>query len=102
MKEIRSFLGHARSYLRLIKNFSKIFRSLCNLLTKDVAFVFDDECLKAFEQLKAKLTSAPIIQLPNWEETVEITCDASDYAIRAILGQRVNILPHVSIMLVEL
>jgi len=45
----------------------KICRRLCNLLAKDVAFVFDDECLKAFEQLKAMLTSAPIIQPPNWE-----------------------------------
>jgi len=59
VKEIRSFLGHAGFYRRFVKDFSKIPRPLCNLLAKDVAFVFDDECLKAFEQLKDMLTYTP-------------------------------------------
>jgi len=95
VKEIRSFLGHVGFYRRFIKNFSKISRPLCNLLAKDVAFVFDDECLKAFEQFKAMLTSTPIIQPPNWEEPFEIMCDASDYAVGPVLEQCVNRLPHV-------
>ena len=53
VKEIRSFSEHAGFYHKFIKNFSKISKPLCNLLTKDVAFVFNDERLKAFEQLKA-------------------------------------------------
>jgi len=57
VKEIRSFLGHVWFYHRFIKDFNKISKPLCNLLAKDVAFVFDNECLKAFEQLKAMLTS---------------------------------------------
>jgi len=61
VKEIRSFLGHVGCYRRFIKNFSKISRLLCNLLVKDVAFVFSGEYLKAFEQLKFMLTFAPII-----------------------------------------
>jgi len=65
VKEIRSFLGHDGFYRRFIKELSKISRSFCNLLAKDVAFVFNNECLKAFGQLKAMLTSAFIIQPPN-------------------------------------
>ena len=52
-----SFLGHNGFYRRFIKDFSKIPRPLCNLLAKDVAFVFDEACLEAFEKLKVLLTS---------------------------------------------
>ena len=45
VKDIRSFLRHAGFYHRFIKNFSKIARSLTNLLAKDVSFIFDDGCL---------------------------------------------------------
>ena len=95
VKEVRSFLGHAGFYRRFIKDFSKISRPLCNLLAKDVAFVFDEACLEAFEKLKVLLTSAPIIQPPNWSVPFEIMCDASDYAVGAVLGQRVSKIPHV-------
>ncbi|CAL8087849.1 unnamed protein product [Prunus armeniaca] len=54
----------------------------------DVPFVFDDECEKAFNHLKELLTSAPIIVPPDWSLPFELICDASDYALRAILGQR--------------
>ena len=58
-------------------------------------FVFDNECLHAFKRLKTELTSAPIIQPPDWKVPFEIMCDASDYAIGAVLGQRVGKVPHV-------
>jgi hypothetical protein len=72
IKGIRSFLGHAGFYRRFIKNFSHIARPLTNLLAKDVPFEFDDACLKAFETLKKALTSAPIIQPPDWSLPFEI------------------------------
>jgi hypothetical protein len=87
VKGTRSFLGHAGFYHRFIKDFSHIARPLTNLLAKDVPFEFDDACLKAFETLKKALTSAPIIQPPDWSLPFEIMCDASDYAIGAVLGQ---------------
>ncbi|XP_031384834.1 uncharacterized protein LOC116198747 [Punica granatum] len=87
-KGVRSFLGHAGFYRRFIKDFSKISRPLCNLLEKDSAFVFNDNCLQAFNLLKEKLTSAPVIVAPNWELPFELMCDASDYAVGAVLGQR--------------
>ncbi|XP_060962150.1 uncharacterized protein LOC133032282 [Cannabis sativa] len=95
VKEIRSFLGHAGFYRRFIKDFSKISRPLCHLLGKDNAFVFDHDCHIAFEKLKTMLTTAPIIQPPDWNLPFEIMCDASDYAIGAVLGQRIDKIPHV-------
>ncbi|XP_026440159.1 uncharacterized protein LOC113338975, partial [Papaver somniferum] len=58
-------------------------------------FVFDDACLEAFEKLKSLLTTAPIVQAPNWNLPFEIMCDASDYAIGVVLGQREKKLLHV-------
>uniref|UniRef100_A0A151UG74 Retrovirus-related Pol polyprotein from transposon 17.6 n=1 Tax=Cajanus cajan TaxID=3821 RepID=A0A151UG74_CAJCA len=83
-----SLLGHASFYRRFIKDFSMIARPLSNLLNKDTIFCFNDSCMKAFETLKARLTSAPIITAPDWTLDFELMCDASDYAVGAVLGQR--------------
>ncbi|KAK8564683.1 hypothetical protein V6N12_058266 [Hibiscus sabdariffa] len=88
IKGIRSFLGHAGFYRRLIENFSKITKPLCSLLEQGKPFEFDDECIKAFEILKNKLVTAPIVEPPDWNLPFELMCDASDYAVGAVLGQR--------------
>ncbi|XP_071902717.1 uncharacterized protein [Coffea arabica] len=88
VKGIRSFLGHAGFYRRFIKDFSKIVKPLCDLLCKDTPFQFDDNCLVAFERLKKELISAPIITSPDWSLPFELMCDASDYAVGAVLGQK--------------
>jgi hypothetical protein len=88
VKSLRSFLGHAGFYRRFIKDFSKITKPLTHLLQKDVTFDFDEKCLVAFQTLKSALVSPPIIQPPDWSQTFEIMCDASDYAVGAVLGQR--------------
>ncbi|CAN6704229.1 unnamed protein product [Malus baccata var. baccata] len=80
---------------RFIKDFSKISNPLCRLLQKDVAFDFNEECEKAFNHLKEMLTSAPIIVPPDWSLPFELMCDASDYALGAVLGQRKEKRPHV-------
>ncbi|KAM1439543.1 hypothetical protein TB2_012665 [Malus domestica] len=95
VKSVRSFLGHAGFYRRFIKDFSKISRPLCNLLAKDAPFIFDEACLEAFKKLKTLLTTAPIIAAPNWSLPFELMCDASDYAVGAVLGQRKDRLPQV-------
>ena len=95
VREVRSFLGHAGFYRRFIKDFSKISNPLCRLLHKDVAFDFNEECEKAFKHLKEMLTSAPIIVPPDWSLPFELMCDASDYALGAVLGQRKDKRPHV-------
>ncbi|XP_050890775.1 uncharacterized protein LOC127096221, partial [Lathyrus oleraceus] len=95
VREVRSFLGHAGFYRRFIKDFSKITKPLTGLLMKDAEFIFDDNCLKAFQTLKQALISAPIMQTPDWNEPFEIMCDASDYAVGAVLGQRKDKKLHV-------
>ena len=72
------------------KDFSKIARPLTNLLQKDIPFVFYDDCVQALETLKRALTSAPIVQPPDWNLPFQIMCDASDYAVGVVLGQRVD------------
>ena len=52
--------------MRFIKDFSKVAKLLSNLLNKDVAFVFNEECMEAFNDLKARLVSAPVITTPDW------------------------------------
>ncbi|XP_056685879.1 uncharacterized protein, partial [Spinacia oleracea] len=88
VKGVRSFLGHAGFYRRFIKDFSKIVKPLTQLLLKDAPFVFTDACLEAFDRIKQALISAPTIRSPEWDIPFEIMCDASDYAVGAVLGQR--------------
>nr|GFA56047.1 reverse transcriptase domain-containing protein [Tanacetum cinerariifolium] len=90
VKEIHSFLGHAGFYRRFIKDFSKISRPMTHLLEKNSPFIFSNECIQAFRTLKDKLTEAPILIAPNWDQPFELMCDASDFALGAILGQRIE------------
>ncbi|GJU58374.1 reverse transcriptase domain-containing protein [Tanacetum coccineum] len=88
VKGVRSFLGHAGFYRRFIQDFSKIARPMTHLLEKETPFVFSKDCIDSFETLKKKLTEAPILVVPDWNLPFELMCDASDFAIGAVLGQR--------------
>ncbi|GJV35809.1 putative nucleotidyltransferase, ribonuclease H [Tanacetum coccineum] len=90
LKAIRSFLGHAGFYRRFIKDFSQIAYPMTQLLVKDVPFNFFEECIQAFGTLKHELTQAPIMINLDWSLPFEIMCDASDYAVGAVLGQRID------------
>ncbi|GJS15977.1 reverse transcriptase domain-containing protein [Tanacetum coccineum] len=63
---------------------------MTHLLEKNTPFIFSEDCILAFQTLKKKLTEAPILIAPNWDQPFEIMCDASDYAIGAVLGQRID------------
>ena len=80
VKGIRSFLGHAGFYRRFIRDFSKI--------TEDTKFNFDESCHNSFEDIKSILVEAPIMEKPDWNREFEIMCDASDFAMGAVLGQK--------------
>ena len=88
VKGIRSFLGHAGFYRSFIRDFSKIARPLCRLLEKDTKFYFDESCHNSFEEIKSRLVEAPIMAKPDWNREFEIMCDASDFAMGAVLGQK--------------
>ncbi|RDY03622.1 Retrovirus-related Pol polyprotein from transposon 17.6, partial [Mucuna pruriens] len=83
---------------RFIKNFSKISLALSKLLQKDVVFNFDQPCVEAFQELKTRLTSVPIIQAPNWEYPFELMCDASNSALGVVLGQRARVAIHAHVI----
>ena len=88
VKGIRIFLGYAGFYRRFIRDFSKIARPLCRLLEKDTKFNFDESYQNSFEEIKSRLVEAPIMEKSDWNREFEIMCDASDFAMGVVLGQK--------------
>nr|GEZ31165.1 reverse transcriptase domain-containing protein [Tanacetum cinerariifolium] len=88
VKGIRSFLDHTGFYRRFIQDFSRISRPMTHLLEKNTPFIFFEDCIKAFQTLKKKLTEAPILITPNWDLPFELMWDTSDFSICAVMGQR--------------
>ncbi|XP_043285557.1 uncharacterized protein [Venturia canescens] len=86
-KNVKEFLGLAGYYRRFIKNFAAIAKPLSDLTSKNVEFHWNSEHQLAFETLRDKLCSAPILQYPNFSEPFIVTTDASNYAVGAILSQ---------------
>ncbi|GJY06000.1 reverse transcriptase domain-containing protein [Tanacetum coccineum] len=78
--------ARSRDCSRTVQRFS----TLTHLLEKNTPFIFSEECIQAFQTLKKKLTEAPILIAPDWDQPFELMCDASDYAIGAVLGQRIE------------
>nr|CAN66653.1 hypothetical protein VITISV_014606 [Vitis vinifera] len=95
VKGVRQFLGHAGFYRRFIKGFSSLSKPLCELLAKDAKFIWDERCQNSFDQLKKFLITTPIVRAPNWQLPFELMCDASDFAIGAVFGQREDGKPSV-------
>ncbi|RDY08553.1 Retrovirus-related Pol polyprotein, partial [Mucuna pruriens] len=90
IKEVHSFLGHAGFNKRFTKNFNKITLPLSKLLQNDVQLNFDQPCIEAFQELKNQLTSAPILQAPNWELPFKLMCDASNSILGASIQAYLN------------
>nr|GEW78002.1 reverse transcriptase domain-containing protein [Tanacetum cinerariifolium] len=63
---------------------------MTHLLEKNTPFVFSDDCVQAFQTLKKKLTEAPILIAPNWDQPFDLMCNASDFAVGAVLGQQIE------------
>ena len=94
-KGIQNCLGHAGLYWRFIKDVFKIAKPLCDLLAKDTPFHFNDECLFAFNRLNKELVSIPIITSLDWSLLFELICDASDFTVGVVLGQKHDKIFHV-------
>ena len=90
VKNLRSFLGNVGFYRRFIQDFTKVSKPLTTLLFKDKDFIIDEERKRAFVMLKQALIESPILQSPNWDLPFKIMCDASDYKVGAVLGQRLD------------
>ena len=89
IREHISFLRHVSFYCRFIQDFAKVLKPLTSLLCKEKDFIIEEKGKHAFMQLKQALVEAPILKSPNWDLPFHIMCDASDFAVGAVLGQRI-------------
>lgn len=93
-KEVKRFIGMAGWYRRFIKDFSKVSKPLCQLTSKKVQFKWTPEAEEAFNTLKSSLIEAPILKCPDFSRNFTIHCDASSFAIGAVLTQKYDETDH--------
>jgi len=85
--EVRSFLGLAGYYRRFVEGFSKMVSPLTQLTRKDQPFSWTDKCDECFEEMKRRLTTAPILIIPDTSKMFEVYCDASYQGLGCVLMQ---------------
>ena len=85
--KIRSFLGLARYYRRFIKDFYRLAAPMMRLTRKEVKFEWNDLCEREFQELKRRLTSTPILIIPEMGQRYKVYCDASKDGLGCVLMQ---------------
>ncbi|WVZ88363.1 hypothetical protein U9M48_034893 [Paspalum notatum var. saurae] len=96
VSEVRSFIGLAGFYRRFIGGFAKIAKPMTALQKKDARFEWTEACEKSFQELKAKLTSAPVLVLPDIHRDFVIYCDASRQGLGCVLMQDDKVIAYAS------
>ena len=86
-KGLRSFLGLASYYRKCLRDFAKIAKPLSDLLKKSVSEIWDENCYRAFGELKRRLTSTPVLKFPKFKKPFEVHTDASDFAIGLLMQE---------------
>jgi hypothetical protein len=94
--EIHSFLGLARYYRRFIEGFSMICKPMTELLRKDKKFEWLAKCKHSFQELKKRLTTAPVLVIPDMEKQFSIYCDASGQGLGCVLMQDGHVVAYAS------
>src|SRR6187551_1985898 len=94
--EIRSFLGLAGYYRRFIENFSKIAKPMTELLKNNVPFKWTDKCEESFQELRHKLTTTPMLTLPDIRKDFVVYCDASRQGLGCVLMQEGKVVAYAS------
>ena len=92
--EIRSFLGLAGYYQRFIQDFSKLAKPMTRLTQKGVKFEWDKACEHSFQELKKRLTSAPILIIPERDVGYTVYCDASREGLGCVLMQNGKVVAY--------
>ncbi|KAL7725379.1 hypothetical protein ACLKA6_008588 [Drosophila palustris] len=90
VKELRRCLGIASWYRRFVPNFTSIVQPISKLLRKGQKWTWDASQERAFQELKTRLTEAPVLACPNFNERFSLQTDASDYGLGAVLTQRIE------------
>ncbi|RKK12564.1 hypothetical protein BFJ66_g18292, partial [Fusarium oxysporum f. sp. cepae] len=90
LTDVQAFIGFGNFYRRFIRDFSKLTAPLNRLTKKDVPFIWDDTCEKAFVRLKEAFITAPILRPFDWTKDVILETDASDYVSAGVLSQYDN------------
>ena len=88
VSEIRSFLGLAGYYRRFIEGFSKLAKPMIALLEKNAKYIWPDKCQANFDELKKRLTTAPVLILPDLSKNSSIYCDASRLCLDVCLCKK--------------
>jgi hypothetical protein len=99
VSEIRSFLGLAGYYRRFIEGFSKIARPMTELLKKEKKFAWMENCERSFQELKQRLTTAPVLTLPDIHRDFVVYCDASRQGLGCVLMQDGKVVAYASCQL---
>jgi hypothetical protein len=94
--DIRSFLGLAGYYRRFIEGFSKISKPMTELLEKDKKFEWTSTCEASFQELKKRLTTAPILVMPDMKKPFSIYCDVSGQGLGCVLMQDGHVVAYAS------
>jgi hypothetical protein len=94
--KIRSFLGLAGYYRRFIEGFSKLVTPLTSLLEKGKEFKWDEACQNCFEELKKRLTTVPILVMPDIHKGFDVYCDASHLELGCVLMQQGKVIAYAS------
>jgi hypothetical protein len=96
LSDIRSFLGLAGYYRRFIEGFSKISKPMTELLEKDKQFHWTAACESSFQELKKRLTTTPVLVMPNMEKTFSLYCDVSGQGLGCVLMQDGHVVAYAS------
>ena len=94
--EIQSFLGLARYYRKFVEGFSKLAAPLTKLTRKEEKFVWSEACQQSFDELKMKLTSAPVLTFSSGQDGYTVYCDASRQGLGCVLMQHENVIAYAS------
>jgi len=94
--EVRSFLGLAGYYRKFIENFSKIALPLTRLTRKEQPFLWNEKCEASFKELKDRLTSSPVLILPDPQKSFDVYCDASKQGLGCVLMQEGKVVAYAS------
>jgi hypothetical protein len=96
VSEIRSFLGLAGYYRRFIEGFSKIVKPLTSLLEKDKKFEWSEVCQNSFDELRKRLTTAPVLIMPDIHKSFDTYCDTSKQGLGCVLMQEGHVIAYAS------